>query len=79
MADELDLGLEEEMALEQTAQERTPVKGATCTAHGNCPRRARRVAHGGPGDAAHGGPSEVAHGGPGEVTHRGPGKEESEK
>ena len=38
MADELDLGLEKEMALEEkTAQEGTPVEGATCTAHGNGP------------------------------------------
>ena len=38
MADELDLGLEEEMALEEeTAQEGTPIEGATCTAHGNGP------------------------------------------
>ena len=35
---ELDLGLEEEMALEEeTAQEGTPILGATCTAHGNGP------------------------------------------
>ena len=38
MADELDLGLEEEMALEEeTAQEGTPIEGATCTALGDGP------------------------------------------
>ena len=37
MADELDL--EEQMALleEDTAQEGTPIEGATCTAHGDGP------------------------------------------
>ena len=38
MADELDLRLEEELALEgETAQEGTPIEGATCTAHGDGP------------------------------------------
>ena len=38
MAGELDLGLEEEMALEEeTAQEGTPIEGANCTAHGEGP------------------------------------------
>ena len=38
MADELDLGLEEQMALEEEmAQEGTPIEGVTCTAHGDGP------------------------------------------
>ena len=42
MADELDVGLEEEMTLEEeTAQEGMPVEGATCTAHGDGPWRAK--------------------------------------
>ena len=74
MANELDLRLEEEMALEEeTAQEGTPVDPQ------EPPVQPMEMAPEGLGDVAHGGPSEVAHGGPGEVAHGGPGKEESEK
>ena len=55
MADELDLGLEEEMALEEdTAQEGTP------------PVQPMEMAPEGPEDVSHAEPGEVAHGGPGE-------------
>ena len=63
MADELDLGLEEEMALEEeTAQEGTPVDP--------------QEPHVQPMEMAPEGPEDVAHGGPGEVAHGGPGEEE---
>ena len=66
MADELDLGLEEEMALEEeTAQEGTPVDP--------------QEPHVQPMELAPEGPEDVAHGGPGEVAHRGPGEEEPEE
>ena len=56
MADELDLGLEEEMALEEeTAQEGTPVDP--------------QEPHVQPMELAPEGPEDVAHGGPGEVAH----------
>ena len=66
MADELDLGLEEEMALEEeTAQEGTPVDP--------------QEPHVQPMETAPEGPEDVAHGGPGEVAHGGPGEEEPEE
>ena len=44
MTDELDLGLEEGMALEEeTAQEGTPIEGATCTAYENGPLKGQRM------------------------------------
>ena len=66
MADELDLGLEEEMALEEeTAQEGTPIDP--------------QEPHVQPMEMAPEGPEDVAHGGPGEVAHGGPGEEEPEE
>ena len=64
MADELDLGLEEEMALEEeTPQEGTPVDPQEPHV------QPMELVPEGPEDVAHGGPGEVAPGGPGEVAH----------
>ena len=74
MADELDLGLEEEMALEEeTAQEGTPVDPQEPHV------QPMEMATEGPEDVAQGGPGEVAPGEPGEVAHGGPGEEEPEE
>ena len=61
MADKLDLGREEEMALEEeTAQDGTPVEPQ------EPPVQPMEMALEGPEDVAHGGSGDVALGGPGE-------------
>ena len=66
MTDELDLGLEEEMALEEeTAHEGTPMDPQEPPV-----QQPMEMAPEEPEDVAHGGPGKVAHGGPGEESEK---------